>query len=295
LKEEEFVMRSVFVIAGSLVVGGVIGVYAVARVPAFRAAVTGSAASTTAPSGTKTVTLKISGMTCEGCTAAVKLAAQRIDGVSAVTVDYAQGRADVTYDAAKTTPASLAKTISETSGYAASLDFTPKVQKAGIAMDALAIPALRDAFNAAKDDTRVVTVLSPTCGECQSGQSVVARAFAATKTTRLKGFIVWLAMKPADSQAAASTQAAEFTDGRVVQGWDANGGIGDAFAKTLALKGRAWDVYAVYEPGVTWTGDAPPKPTFWMHQLTEAAGADQKMCLNPTTFLREVDRIATRK
>jgi copper chaperone CopZ len=287
-------MRSVIVIAGSVVVGGVIGVYAMARVPAFRQAVTHSDAAASASTGTKTVTLKISGMTCEGCTAAVKLAAQRIDGVSAVTVDYAQGRADVTYDSAKTSPAALAKTISENSGYAASLDFTPKVQKAGIAMDALSLAALKDAFNAAKDDTRVVTVLSPTCGECQSGQSVVGRAFAATKTAKLKGFIVWLAMKPADSQAAASTQAAEFTDGRVVQGWDAKGGIGDAFAKTLALKGRAWDVYAVYEPGVTWTGDAPPKPTFWMHQLTEAAGADQKMCLNPATFLREVDRIATR-
>jgi copper chaperone CopZ len=284
-------MRSAVLIVGSVVVGGVIGVFAMARVPALRDAVTsGAAASVPA---TKTVTLRIAGMTCEGCTAAVKLAAQRIDGVTAATVDYAQGRADVTYDPAKTNPNALAATISKKSGYAATLDFTPKVQKAGIAMDALALSALRDSFNAAKDDTRVVTVLSPTCGECQSGQSVVARAFAATKTTKLKGFIVWLAMKPADSQAAASTQAAEFTDGRVVQGWDANGGIGDAFAKTLALKGRAWDVYAVYEPGVTWTGDAPPKPTFWMHQLTEAAGADQKMCLNPTTFLREVDRIAT--
>lgn len=285
-------MRSSLLIVGGVVFGGVIGVVAVARVPALRNAVTSTSA--VATPATKTVTLKITGMTCEGCTAAVKLAAQRIDGVSAATIDYAQGRAEITYDPAKTNPTALAATISEKSGYAASLDFTPKVEKAAIAMDALSLGTLRDAFNAAKDDTRVVTVLSPTCGECQSGQSVVSRAFAATKTTKLKGFIVWLAMKPADSQAAAGKQAAEFTDGRVLQGWDATGGIGDQFSKTLALKGRAWDVYAVYEPGVTWMGDAPPKPTFWMHQLTEAAGADQKMCLNPTTFLREVDRIATR-
>lgn len=285
-------MRSSLLIVGGVVFGGVIGVVAVARVPALRNAVTSTSAAATP--ATKTVTLKITGMTCEGCTAAVRLAAQRIDGVSAATIDYAQGRADITYDPAKTNPTALAVTISEKSGYAASLDFTPKAEKAAIAMDALSLGTLRDAFNAAKDDTRVVTVLSPTCGECQSGQSVVSRAFAATKTTKLKGFIVWLAMKPADSQAAAGKQAAEFTDGRVLQGWDATGGIGDQFSKTLALKGRAWDVYAVYEPGVTWMGDAPPKPTFWMHQLTEAAGADQKMCLNPTTFLREVDRIATR-
>ncbi len=121
-------MRSVIVIAGTVVVGSVIGVYAMARVPAFREALTHSAIPTPAPTGTKTVTLTISGMTCDGCTAAVKLAAQRIDGVSAVTVDYAQGRADVTYDSTKTNPTALAATISEKSGYAASLDFTRAVK-----------------------------------------------------------------------------------------------------------------------------------------------------------------------
>lgn len=284
-------MRAAVLVVGSVVVGSVIGAFAMARVPALREAVSGSPAAATP--ALKSVTLKVTGMTCEGCTAAVKLAAQRVAGVTEAKIDYAQGRADVTYDPATTTPTAIATAISQTSGYTASLDFTPKASVAPITVPALELAALRDSFNAAKNDTRVVTVLSPTCGECQSGQSVVARAFAATKTASLKGFIVWLAMKPADSQAAAGTQAAEFTEDRVVQGWDATGGIGDAFAKTLALKGRAWDVYAVYAPGVTWTGDAPPKPTFWMHQLTEAAGADQKMCLNPTTFLREVDRIAT--
>lgn len=285
-------MRAVVLVVGSVVVGGVIGAYAMARVPALREAVNGPRTASATPAQ-ETVTLKITGMTCDGCTAAVKLAALRIDGVSAATVDYAQGRADITYDPSKTDPKALAAILSEKSGYAATLDFTPKESKAAVSVPALELAALRDSFNKASADTRVVTVLSPTCGECQSGQSVVAKAFAATKTTSLKGFIVWLAMKPADSQAATSTQAAEFTEDRVVQGWDATGGIGDAFAKTLSLKGRAWDVYAVYAPGVRWTGDAPPKPTSWMHQLTEAAGADQKMCLNPTTFLREVDRIAT--
>ena len=43
--------------------------------------------------------------------------------------------------------------------------------------------------------------------------------------------------------------------------------------------------------GVKWTGDNPPQPTFWMHQLRAESGADQKACLNPTVFLSKVGEI----
>ena len=117
-------MRAVMIVVGSVVVGSVIGAYAMVRVPALREAVSGSHAASASQLPTpslKSVTLKITGMTCEGCTAAVKLAAQRIDGVTAATIDYPQGRAVITYDPAKTNPAAIAATISEKSGYAATL------------------------------------------------------------------------------------------------------------------------------------------------------------------------------
>lgn len=82
---------------------------------------TTAAQSTAAPAkaATRVVTLKVSGMTCAGCGAAVKLAARKIDGVKDVTVVYSKTTAAVTYDPAKTTPGAIAKFISEKSGFKA--------------------------------------------------------------------------------------------------------------------------------------------------------------------------------
>ena len=77
-------------------------------------------AQTTAKGETKAVcALKITGMTCGGCEAAVKIAARRIDGVTAVTASYTTGTADVTYDPARTSPDAIAKEISRKSGFKA--------------------------------------------------------------------------------------------------------------------------------------------------------------------------------
>lgn len=68
---------------------------------------------------TKVCTLKVTGMTCAGCEAAVKIAAKKVDGVSDVTVSYDKAAAQVTYDPAKTTPEAIAKVIREKTGYKA--------------------------------------------------------------------------------------------------------------------------------------------------------------------------------
>lgn len=69
----------------------------------------------TAP--TKTVTLKISGMTCAGCATAVKMAATKLDGVTDATVSYEKGEAFITYNPAKTTPEAIAKAVTEKAGF----------------------------------------------------------------------------------------------------------------------------------------------------------------------------------
>jgi copper chaperone CopZ len=88
--------------------------------------VVGSPASAQSPNtqskaATKVCTLKVSGMTCAGCEAAVKIAAKKVDGVKAVTVSYDKAAADVTYDPAKTTPAAIAKAITEKTGFKAEI------------------------------------------------------------------------------------------------------------------------------------------------------------------------------
>ena len=77
-----------------------------------------------APSGqskpaTKVCTLKISGMTCAGCEAAVKIAAKSVDGVKDVRASYDKANADVTYDPSKTSPEAIAKVITNKSGFKA--------------------------------------------------------------------------------------------------------------------------------------------------------------------------------
>lgn len=62
-------------------------------------------------------TMKITGMTCSGCEAAVKIAAKKVDGVKNATASYARGIAEVTYDPAKTSPDAIAKAVAQKTGY----------------------------------------------------------------------------------------------------------------------------------------------------------------------------------
>jgi copper chaperone CopZ len=63
--------------------------------------------------------LKVTGMTCSGCEAAVKMAAKRVDGVKSVTASAKSGTAEVSYDALKTSPEAIAKAVSTNSGFKA--------------------------------------------------------------------------------------------------------------------------------------------------------------------------------
>ena len=67
----------------------------------------------------ETCTLKVSGMTCAGCEAAVRMAARSVDGVTEAKASYAKRNAEVTFDPSKTNPAAIAKVITEKSGFKA--------------------------------------------------------------------------------------------------------------------------------------------------------------------------------
>jgi len=46
------------------------------------------------------------------------------------------------------------------------------------------------------------------------------------------------------------------------------------YARRLGLPRDAWDVYLIYGQGSRWE-DEPPKPDFWMHQLSSGAAAPE--------------------
>jgi|JI10StandDraft_1071094.scaffolds.fasta_scaffold1064965_1 copper chaperone CopZ len=72
---------------------------------------------------TDTVTLRIEGMTCGGCTLATRKVLERLDGVLKADVSYEEKRAVVTYDAKKVTIAQMITAVA-TLKYTATV-FTP--------------------------------------------------------------------------------------------------------------------------------------------------------------------------
>ena len=66
------------------------------------------------------ITLNIDGMTCNGCVASVTKILQGVDGVASAEVSLADKRAEVAFDATKTSVDALIAAV-EDGGYAASL------------------------------------------------------------------------------------------------------------------------------------------------------------------------------
>jgi copper chaperone CopZ len=58
-----------------------------------------------------TIQLKVTGMTCAGCEAAVSRALQKLPGVDAVHASHAAAEVGVTFDASRVTPAEIAGRI----------------------------------------------------------------------------------------------------------------------------------------------------------------------------------------
>jgi hypothetical protein len=165
-----------------------------------------------------------------------------------------------------------------------------------LALDPYSTVQLRDEFNKASDRVRVIALLSPTCPACQHGSRVVQTVFEKfPRQEKLHGFVVWLPMLATDDEKSAGQYAATLVDPRVAQVWDGKRTSGNVFAKTLGLKRAAWDVYLLYEPGIRWNSEAPPAPTFWMHQLRADSGADQRVCLNPAVFVTKVGDLLRRE
>jgi copper chaperone len=63
---------------------------------------------------TRTVTLKVRGMTCDGCATSVEKALKSTDGVRDVRVSFERGRAVIKYDDQKVTMDKLREVIQST-------------------------------------------------------------------------------------------------------------------------------------------------------------------------------------
>lgn len=79
------------------------------------------------------------------------------------------------------------------------------------------------------------------------------------------------------------------SDARVHHYWDEDERLGKFYEASLPTLGTpSWDVYLLYAPGIKWTGAAPPKPTFWMHQLGGVTAAPR---LDADVFAKKAQRL----
>ena len=56
--------------------------------------------------------------------------------------------------------------------------------------------------------------------------------------------------------------------------------------QVIGIDEDAWDVYFLYDRSAKWTGDLPPTPKFWMHQLS---GVSEDNHLDPDVFAAQTN------
>lgn len=153
---------------------------------------------------------------------------------------------------------------------------------------------LRQAFNDAADGVRVISIPNPACRACVNGQRLMDRIFTEefSEAKALTGFVVWISINGWGSLSEAQLLARETNHTRWTHFWDAEMYAGKLFKAPINLNAEyltAWDVYLIYAPGIHWVEDSPPpKPTFWMHQLSEDSGAEPRRRLDEKIFIDEL-------
>jgi mercuric ion transport protein len=251
-----------------------------------------AAESSTDDADKTTATIKVSGMTCDGCAVQIQRMLIKVPGVKSADVSFKKGQAVVNFDPNVTRVEAIRAAIEE-SGYTTGESKEAVAEPADTttnALDGLSVNKLKDEFNRQSDKVRVVALLSPTCGACQQGRGVVSELFEKQTSDQLAGLAVWVPMKPKDSPQTAWLESEKLKDERIsIRGWDGKRQIGNLFAKPLKLSYTAWDVYLIYAPGIKWAGKQPPKPSYWMHQL-QGQSEKTMLCLNPGALSAQVER-----
>jgi hypothetical protein len=81
--------------------------------------------------------------------------------------------------------------------------------------------------------------------------------------------IIWLPILENDTLDATIPSVKFLCDSRIQHFYDNKKAAGKAIARNVGWDEKvAWDIYLFYQPYVEWT-DKPPRPTYWMHQLSE--------------------------
>ena len=147
------------------------------------------------------------------------------------------------------------------------------------------LESVRRAFNQASDHTRVILLLSPTCGTCLHGASAIDEVLKKYPNNQVTVFAVWQPMLPTDVSAPTTGTLGRISDRRVRQFYDEH----HALAKQMKTDARPpqptqdcctrnsilWDILAVYAPGDQWT-DKIPAATFFNGPIVDVTAGLEK-------------------
>lgn len=152
---------------------------------------------------------------------------------------------------------------------------------------------LKRLFNDRSAKTRLVLLLSPTCGRCKSAARIVERYVLDTLDSKdLAVIVLWEQVLKEDSEEKAAAAAALVPDTRAIHLWTPDPTLADVFGKAVGVKSSpAFDLYLLYPPHVTWEETAPV-PARVMHAGDELP-ADR--LFNGTTLVAEVQQVMAQK
>jgi hypothetical protein len=79
-------------------------------------------------------------------------------------------------------------------------------------------------------------------------------------------YVVWSSQVGGKERNVAKA-ATLVSDRRARHYWDEDQRVGKAFQPILKTPEAAWDVWMLFDRGVRWEGESPPRPAWWEHQL----------------------------
>ena len=139
-----------------------------------------------------------------------------------------------------------------------------------ITLDSSLAP-LKERFNTNVGTIRFLALLSPTCPlwRDKGARAVHENVFKKYPSADISASIIWIPILDEDTFDAAIPSVKFLSDNRIQHFYDKNNTVGRMIGNSVAWAGNvAWDIYLFYKPFDEWT-DTPPKPLYWMHQLTD--------------------------
>jgi hypothetical protein len=154
---------------------------------------------------------------------------------------------------------------------------------------------LRDDFNRGRGDVRLMFLVDPVCPGCLLGLSEMGNDLLSklAQNAPVKVYVVYepvIGGTAKDIPAAAALLKTPIAHNY----WNPTGAFGWQMSHVLGYwNGRrwvyAWDTWLIYPPDAVWSGAAPPKPAFVMHQLGGLGNLPQYRHLDGKVFAARVN------